>query len=88
MKRASLAAFDEDPQAKRFFIASSEDMILSKLAWYESGNPISDKQWNDIVGILKIQQSHLDRLYLEDWARRLNLAGLLERALTDARIAE
>lgn len=31
--RAQLAAFAEDPQAQRVYVASAEDMILTRLAW-------------------------------------------------------
>lgn len=35
------------------FVATAEDTILSKLAWYRLGGEVSDRQWNDILGILK-----------------------------------
>ncbi len=64
-------------------IASLEDSILAKLEWYRAGGEISDRQWRDIVGMLKTQRQRLDRAYLERMAQELNVADLLERALQE-----
>lgn len=66
-------------------LASPEDVILNKLAWYESGNRVSDQQWRDIQGILRVQGQTLDLSYLRQWATELRLAGLLEFALRGER---
>ena len=60
--------------------ASPEDTLLHKLVWYKLGNEISDRQWSDILGILKVQGSLLDGTYLDRWAPLLDVASLLERA--------
>ena len=67
-----------------FKIASAEDTLLHKLEWYRMGNEISDRQWNDILGVLKVQGTHLDMDYLKKWSANLNVTDLLERALVDA----
>jgi len=66
------------------YLASPEDTVLSKLDWYRKGGGVSDRQWRDILGVLKVQAGALDRAYLRDWAERLNLTDLLRRALGDA----
>ncbi len=53
---------------------------LHKLAWYRLGNEVSDRQWGDLLGLLKVQSGSLDREYLERWARLLNISDLLSRA--------
>ena len=63
-----------------FPVASAEDTILSKLVWYCKGGEASDRQWNDILGILKVQAAALDDGYLSRWAAELGVASLLERA--------
>jgi hypothetical protein len=68
-------------------VASPEDTILAKLQWYRDGGGVSDRQWNDVLGVLKVQGPALDRKYLEEWARELGLAELLARALDDAGLA-
>ena len=65
-------------------VASPEGTILNKLEWYRMGGEVSDRQWNDILGVLKVQRTHLDMAYLQRWAVNLKVADLLERALVDA----
>jgi hypothetical protein len=71
-----------------FKMASAEDTLLHKLEWYRMGNEISDRQWNDILGILKVRGVRLDMQYLHTWATQLHVADLLERALVDAGLME
>ena len=67
-----------------FNIASPEGTILNKLEWYRMGGEVSDRQWNDILGVLKVQGTNLDIVYLERWAADLSVTDLLERAFVDA----
>jgi hypothetical protein len=71
-----------------FNVASPEGTILNKLEWYRMGGEVSDRQWNDILGVLKVQGTHLDRAYLQRWSASLNVTDLLERALVDAGLKE
>ncbi len=71
-----------------FNVASPEGTILNKLEWYRMGGEVSDRQWNDILGVLKVQGTHLDMNYLQKWAANLNVTDLLERALVDAGLKE
>ena len=61
--------------------ASAEDTILSKLEWYRLGGEVSERQWRDILGVLKTRAGELDLDYLHRWAKELNVADLLARAL-------
>lgn len=65
-----------------FYVASAEDTILQKLKWRQKSQ--AEKQWRDVLGILKLQQSDLDYEYLHDWAERLGLTSDLERSLQAA----
>ncbi len=67
-----------------FNMASPEGTILNKLEWYKLGGEVSDRQWNDILGILKVQGTNLDMVYLQKWAANLNVTDLLEHAIVDA----
>jgi hypothetical protein len=48
------------------------------------GNEISDRQWRDILGVLKVQAGRLDMDYLRKWAAELQVADLLQRALKES----
>lgn len=66
-----------------FFVTSAEDIVLHKLHWYRKGGEVSNQQWQDVIGVLKVQDEHLDMGYLQDWADKLQVADLLKRALSD-----
>ncbi len=55
------------------WIVSVEDLILSKLEWSRQSR--SELQRRDVRLLL---DAPLDRTYLDEWAERLGLAGLLE----------
>jgi hypothetical protein len=74
----------DEEQGLEFYLASAEDIILIKLAWFRMGGEVSEKQWNDVLGVLKVQEKALDMGYLRHWAAELNLTGLFEQALEDA----
>jgi hypothetical protein len=63
---------------------SPEDIILHKLDWYRQGGGISDRQWSDVAGVLKVQSADLDLGYLRRWAAELGLSDLLEKAFAEA----
>lgn len=62
-------------------ISSPEDTVLVKLRWYELGNRVSDRQWNDIVQVLEVQAGRLDLEYLERWAKHFGVDELLALAI-------
>ena len=70
--------------AQEVFLSSPEDTILSKLRWFRKGGETSDRQWSDVVGVIKVQGSGLDRDYLGKWANPLGVGDLLPRAFDDA----
>jgi hypothetical protein len=63
------------------FVDTAEDTMLRKLEWYRRGGEVSERQWRDVVGIVNAQSSRLDHAYLREWAKRLGVPDLLERAL-------
>ncbi len=67
-----------------FPLSTAEDVILRKLDWYERGDRVSERQWNDVLGVLRIQGAALDLEYLRRWAVSLGVDALLERAIEES----
>ncbi|CAN5549943.1 hypothetical protein BH11ARM1_BH11ARM1_06020 [soil metagenome] len=59
---------------------SAEDIVIQKLRWFELGNRVSDRQWNDIVQVLEVQKGLLDETYLDKWATHFEVKELLDEA--------
>lgn len=85
-RRVRRETLDEGDACPPIPLASPEDVVLHKLLWYRKGGGVSDRQWGDAVGILKVQADRLDLDYLRRWAAVLELTALLDRALADAGI--
>ncbi len=66
------------------FVLSAEDTLLGKLEWYRKGGELSERQWKDVLGILRTQGVALDGRYLARWAREIGVGDLLERAQAEA----
>lgn len=66
------------------FVKSPEDTVLRKLLWFREGGGVSEKQWRDVVEVLRVSGDLMDPSYLADWANRLRLDSLLERARREA----
>lgn len=82
MNRRQLYKIDESE--KGIYIYSAEDIILQKLYWYLLSATESQKQWRDVLGVLKVQGERLDFNYLNQWAEILQVQSLLELALQQA----
>jgi hypothetical protein len=67
-------------QGESLVVKSAEDTVLRKLLWFREGGSVSEKQWRDIVGVLRISDQTLDTNYLDSWAARLGLIELLAAA--------
>lgn len=61
--------------------ATREDIILAKLVWYRDGGCVSERQLNDIRGVLSAQPGRLDLEYLHTWASHLGCTPLLDMVL-------
>ena len=74
-----------DSLEKSFSVISPEDIILLKLQWYRDSGLGSERQWDDVIGVLKVQSDKLDFEYLKKWAGILEVNELLEKAIYEAR---
>ncbi|BBC26660.1 hypothetical protein [Pseudanabaena sp. ABRG5-3] len=66
------------------FYASAEDVVLNKLKWRLQS--VSEKQWRDVLGILKVQGDLLDVGYLREWASFLGVLEDLNLAMEQVKI--
>jgi hypothetical protein len=86
-QRRRVDTLDEAVATPDWFLASPEDVVLHKLWWFRLGGEVSERQWSDVLGVLRVQERHLDFEYLHHWAGQLELADLLRRALEQANLA-
>ena len=63
--------------ARQVAVTSPEDQVLRKLEWFRQGGGASDRQWRDILGILRVRGDALDFADLESTAVALGLGALL-----------
>lgn len=78
-------AFELGEPPRRVYVCSPEDIVVQKLDWFQKGNHISDRQWNDLIGVLTVRRGALDSDYLRRSAAALGVSELLERALDEAK---
>ena len=80
--RAGTAAPGPGLESQSIPVASAEDVLLAKLEWYRRGGDMSERQWDDVVGIVRVGRGAIDVDYLRRWAAPLGVEDLLERILT------
>ena len=66
------------------YIATAEDTVVGKLVWFRRGREVSDRQWSDVLGRLKVQKGALDYDYITKWCERLGVRDLLDKAMAEA----
>jgi hypothetical protein len=62
-----------------------EDVILGKLEWFVQTDKTSERQWQDVIGLMKVQGDALDVEYMRTWAAELSVLELLDIALKTAK---
>jgi hypothetical protein len=72
------------PTGETLVFKTAEDTVLRKLLWYREGGSVSERQWRDVVEVLRVSGPAMDHAYIDGWARRLSLAELLARARAGA----
>jgi hypothetical protein len=68
----------------RIWVTSAEDQVLRKLDWYRRSGG-SERQWRDVVGILRVSSESIDHGDLHSTAEELGLGSLLGEAWRQAR---
>jgi hypothetical protein len=83
LQRAVTRRLKIDDAIVTCLVATAEDMILAKLSWYREGGEQSDRQWDDVVGMLATVKNP-DWEHLHRWANDLGVQDLLQRASDEA----
>ncbi len=66
------------------WVGAADDQVLRKLRWFRMGGEVSERQWRDVVAILRVQGERISVPELLAAAGPLGLADLVERAVFDA----
>lgn len=69
----------EKIQGQNVYFISPEDLVLSKLEWYQKTE--SSRQLEDIESVLKISGDKLDMRYLKKWSKKLGASKILDKLL-------
>jgi hypothetical protein len=79
-----------DERYPAYPVASASEIILFKLYRYcqdacsRKDGMRDDAEWNDVLGMLKVQGMKPDLDYLRSWADTLGVRDILEQAIVDA----
>lgn len=79
-ERRRLIRLTADPDSWGY-VSAPEVVVLRKLDWYRRGGGVSDQQWRDVLGVLKVQAGRLDLDFIRRLAKELRVTDLLDRAL-------
>lgn len=67
----------------RVWVGAPDDQVLRKLRWFQAGGEVSDRQWRDVISILRVQGDRIDRAALLGAAGELGLLDLVARAILE-----
>lgn len=67
----------------RVWVGAPDDQVLRKLRWFRVGGEVSDRQWRDVISILRVQGDRIDRAVLVGVAGELGLLDLVTRAIAE-----
>lgn len=65
------------------WIGAAPDQVLRKLRWFQLGGEASERQWRDVLSILRVQGDLIDHQALLRDAGSLGLGELVARALAE-----
>lgn len=68
------------------WVTSVEDQILRKLDWFRRGGSVSDRQWRDVLAMLRVNVGVLDFDYLDSLASEVGLVDELSAARRESAV--
>ncbi|MBX3174996.1 MAG: hypothetical protein KF709_11325 [Gemmatimonadaceae bacterium] len=63
------------------WVDTAEHTLVRKLEWYRRGGEVSERQWRDVLAIVRTQGDRLRRPTMEHWAAQVGVGDLLRRCL-------
>ena len=87
MNRRNRDTLSQEQTTAEVYFCTAEDIIIHKLQWYEAGGKVSERQWFDVLGVIKVQAESLDKGYLKHWAKELGISELLQKAFEEAGVS-
>jgi hypothetical protein len=73
-----------DVSGRVIYVHPPEDVLLQKLRCFRLSGETSDRQWRDVLGIIRVQGTALNRRYLAEHAPLVDVAEVLQRAFDEA----
>jgi hypothetical protein len=83
LARRQRFALGGDPP-RDIVVASAEDVVLQKLRWFQLSDRVSERQWADALGVLRVGGKRLDPDYLREMAALMGVTELLREAWTES----
>ncbi len=74
----------EPPGSPALYFYALEDLVARKLLWFRMGGEISERQWRDVLGMLRLNEGSIDLDRLRALAMSAGVGELLERAISEA----
>ena len=65
------------------WVGNATDQVLRKLRWFQLGGEVSERQWRDVLSILRVQGERIDHQRLVADAADLDLGDLALRAIDE-----
>ena len=76
-----LVAEDSNMEAS---VCCAEDIVIAKMEWFRLGGEDSQRQWTDVLGVLRLNEGNLDLELLRENADEVGVSDLLRKALQEA----
>lgn len=73
----------DSPGSAPLYFYALEDLVARKLLWFRMGGEVSDRQWRDVLGMLRLRATSVDWPRLRELATVAGVGDLLERAISE-----
>jgi hypothetical protein len=74
----------EPAGSSALYFYALEDLVARKLVWFRLGGGVSERQWRDVIGMLRINAGSVDLERLRALALSADVLDLLEAAIVEA----